>query len=271
MGAAHPSDAAGLAHCVLVARRVLAQVADGADDVGHSLPRGAGLEELDQQPAAANAHAANKRRWPRRGTFRATVSRAGGEGQGGGEGGNEGGGSDGAACYAPHASSLADGILIGGVVVAEVPQRPRDDHHVLLALALQVEQRDERRDASRLTDRLAVGAVGEGEVLEGAGGLGGALADGLGREQLHQLLDAAGLADCDLVRAVRVARQPAQRVRGPRGRVGAGALCQEVDERMDAVGFADGVLIGGVVVRQVAERSRRVRRRLDPIVRDPTV
>ena len=43
-----PGDPAGLAHRLLIRGRVLAQVANGADHVGHGFPRGARLQELYQ-------------------------------------------------------------------------------------------------------------------------------------------------------------------------------------------------------------------------------
>ena len=104
-------------------------------------------------------------------------------------------------------------------------------------------------------------------MLEGTGGLGGALTNGLGGEQPDQLLNAARLADGDLVGAVRVAREPAESVSRARGGVRGSAMGEEADERRYALLVADLVLVLGVVVCQVAQRSRRVRRRLHPIVR----
>ena len=177
---------------------------------------------------------------------------------------------------APHTARFADRVLVGRVVVPEVPQRAGDDHHILFGVAPKLEQRHERLDAARLADGLAVRRVGKGQMLEGTGGLGGGLPDGLLMQQRHELLDAARVADRHLVDAVRVAREPTQRVRSPRGRArGAGttwaalagrAMRQQPDERTHAIGVADGVLVLLIVVRQVTQRGRRVGRGGHPVM-----
>ena len=103
-------------------------------------------------------------------------------------------------------------------------------------------------------------------MFQRTGSLGSCLADGI-VEQSDELFYAARLADRDLVLPVRVACQPAKRVRRTRRRIGARALRQQSDERQHAVRLSDGVLVLGVVVREVTQCGGRVRRRLHPVVR----
>ena len=101
-------------------------------------------------------------------------------------------------------------MLVYSIVVRHVADCTCEHSDIVFTVASYMEQRNEWLNPAGIVNCHAIFVVREGKLLEGACRCDSNLADWLCGEKPDKTLDAARLADSNLVHAMRVAREVAQ-------------------------------------------------------------